>query len=1096
MLNIYYGRESLNKEQFIFEQIGRAGRPCLVIVPDQYTLEGEKQAIRFLGTSCLLNTEIISMSRLGSRILAKTGGGRVELLDKYGRHMLLVSIMKEIADELDVFGVTALKPDFLEMTNNLISQFKQYDISPDDLLQLADGLEKNDLLAGKLKDFYRIFSMYEEKIAGKFTDSENLIELYLGKIMEWDYLDGKDVWVYGFDSFAPKAVRMLGNLMKKANNLNVFLTFDDKRGDRELFTLTGIVRNSLIESAKEQDISWNIEEIDDERYVIKKSAGICGLEQGLYSVTRCPGGNFDGITLLKAANPYSEAQSAAAFIMKLVRDRGLRFRDIVVICNDQQVRSSVIKRVFEEWGISIFDDKKRSLMNHPVAILIVAMLETVTNKYSKDSLFKALKTGFFDVSSDDIEELENYGIKYRIRGNMWKKDFVKGELEYGIEGFEHIQEIRRQVVGTFEKLEKICKSAGSTDQFVREYYHFLTDEIGLANKIAAVIEKQEMRGFLDIADETAQVWNSVAGLMDQIHQLSEGASFNLAEFTELLVAGLSQLEVGVIPQSSDEILLGTMQRTRVGSAKAVLVVGANEGLLPQDNSNVGIFADEELALLSGQGKELCKIEDVRVMEEKLAIYRNLSKPTEYLWMSFAASDQEGKELRASEIIDSIQRLFPAIEIEADIVTRGEVIEFIGGSTNTICQLSDALQQARKGEKIPSLWKDVIRWFEENEPRKLDKVKDSLAFDNNPANLSASLVSSLYKKDGNADLSISPSRLERFSRCPFAHFVTYGLKPAERRAYEASFREIGDVYHECLMKIAEKLSAEDRWATVTEDECKEMIEQVLASSMGGYREGVFDYSGEDRYKAGRIKDTVFQVCWALIEQVNAGEIERSLYETRFGRGRDIKPIEVKLGDQTVYIEGIIDRVDYLKDDMVKIIDYKTGNEHFSVDEAKGGYRLQLMLYLKAAQENVRKPAGVFYFHVAEQTIDMTETAYDKIAETVAAKVKAGFKMNGIMVDDYDVIRGVAGDFEGRSDVLPIMKKKDGTITGNSLIAEEEFIQLQEKIDVVIEELCRDLVDGKISITPKKVSDTSPCVYCQFKGICRFDTEFKGCNYVMI
>lgn len=1096
MLNIYYGRESLNKEQFIFERIGKANKPCLVIVPDQYTLEGEKQAIKFLDTSCLLNVEVISMSRLGSRILSKTGGQPAEFLDKYGRHMLLVSIMKELEGELEVFGTASLKPDFLELTNNLISQFKQYDVTPEDLLQLAENLENNDLLTGKLKDFYKIFSLYEKKIAGKFTDSEDLIELYLGKILEWDYLEGKDVWIYGFDSFAPKAVRILGNLMKKAENLNVFLTFDDKRGDRDLFVLTGIVRNSLIEAARTQDISWNIEEVSDERYIIRKSKGISRLEQGLYSVTRKPAANSDGITLLKAANPYSEAQSAAAYIMKLVRDKGLRFRDIVVICNDQQTRASIIRRTFEEWGISIFDDKKRSLMNHPVAILIIAMLETVINNYPKDSLFKALKTGLFDVPAEDIEELENYGIKYRIRGSMWKKDFVKGELEYGIEGFEHIKEIRKSVIEPFQRLEEICKAAEDTDEFVRQFYQYLTEEMKLAEKISLIIEKQEELELYDLADETAQVWNAVAGLMEQIHQLCRGESFDAPQFVELLIAGLSQLEVGVIPQSSDQILMGTMQRTRVGSVKAVLVIGANEGLIPQDNSNAGIFADDELALLSSENKELCKIEDVRVMEEKLAIYRNLSKPSEYLWISFAAGDQDGKELRPSELIDNIRRLFSGLEIEADIITKGNAVEFIGGATNTICQLSEALQHARKGEKISPLWKAVIVWLEKNEPEKMNKLKNSLSFDNEPPALSESLVNSLYKKDEARDFSISPSRLERFSRCPFSHFVTYGLKPSERRSFEASAREIGDVYHECLMKIAERLTAGNLWESITEQQCKAMIDEILTESMGNYREGVFDYTGEDRYKAGRIKDTVFQVCWALIEQVNAGEIEKSVYETCFGRGADIKPVEVCLGNQTVYIEGIIDRVDYLKDDMVKIIDYKTGNEHFSVDEARGGYRLQLMLYLKAAQENIRKPAGVFYFLISEKTINTTDVSYEKMAEKISAEVRKEFRLDGVMIDKEDVVRAIAGEFDGYSDIVSINRKKDGTVTGSPLLSEEEFDRLQQEVDGVIRNLCRDLIGGNISITPKKTDKTSPCVYCRFKGICRFDTEFKGCNYVII
>lgn len=1095
MLNIYCGRESIDKEKYIFEQIGKVAKPCLVIVPDQYTLEGEKQALNFLDTSCLLDVEIVSTSRLGSRILAKTGGGRVELLDKYGRHMLLVSIMNRLRDELEVFAVSALKPDFLELANNLISQLKQYDIEPALLSELANGLEADSLLAGKLRDFYKIYSTYEEEISGKFTDSEDLIELYLSKIKDWNDLDGKDIWVYGFDSFAPKALRIMGNLMDKADNMNVFLTYDDSRGDRDLFTLTGIVRNSFIELAKERNIEWKINKVDNASYAGKHCKGIGTLEQELYNINIQPNSESDGVKILKAANIYSEAESAASYVMHLVRDKGLRFRDIVVICNDQQIRASAIKRVFEEWGIRVFDDKKRTLMNHPVAILVASMLETVSSKYTKDNLFKALKTGLFDVSQDDIEDLENYGIKYRIRGTMWKKDFEKGEAEYKSD-LERIRQVRRDVMAPFEILERMCREAETTEEFVRAYYEFLTVNMNLAEKIARIIERQEDLGLLDMAEETAQVWNGVAGLFEQIHQLQEGEKFELANFIELLAAGMSQLEVGVIPQSSDEILMGTMQRTRVGSTRATLVLGANEGLIPQDATNQGIFADDELALLSGKGKDLCKIEDVRVMEEKLAIYRNFSKPSEFLWISYSTSDEEGKELRPSEIIDSILRIFPELPVESDIITRGDELEFICGTTNTIRHLSEALGQARKGEKISGIWKDVITWLENNRAEKLDKIKESLAFDNDPPMLPRNIVNSLYRKENDADFSISPSRLEKFSRCPFAHFVNYGLKPAERRSFEAAAREIGDVYHECLMKITEKLTAENRWESVTKEQCKALIDEMLESSLNEYREGVFGYTGEDRYKAQRIKDTIFQVCWTLIQQVNAGDIVTSKFETRFGRRGDLNPIEVKLGDDTVYIEGIIDRVDFLKDDLVKIIDYKTGHEHFSIDEARAGYRLQLMLYLKAAQEQVRQPAGVFYFLIAEQNIDATKYNTEELAEKIAGEIKRKFKLDGIMVDKASVINGIAGDFEGYSDIVALRKTKDGQISGSALISEEDFELLQKSVDEKISELCRDLVLGRIAINPKKTSKTSPCVYCEYKGICRFDTDFRGCNYDMI
>jgi len=273
--------------------------------------------------------------------------------------------------------------------------------------------------------------------------------------------------------------------------------------------------------------------------------------------------------------------------------------------------------------------------------------------------------------------------------------------------------------------------------------------------------------------------------------------------------------------------------------------------------------------------------------------------------------------------------------------------------------------------------------------------------------------------------------------------------------------------------------------------------VVTQQTENYREGLFHLGNEENYRTRRIVDICQKVCWVVIEQVRAGQILDCRFEVPFGRGREISPVEVQLDGQTAYIEGKIDRVDYLKGDRVKIIDYKTGNESFDIDEAQAGYRLQLMLYLAASMEEKRKPAGVFYFNISEPLIDSSSREADP-AE-IADKVRKNFKLNGVIVDDPAVINSVAGDFTGYSDILPLRKTKDGEIspTGKGgLLTEEEFGQLQDAVGAKIVEICQNLADGDINIHPMKTRDRSACTYCQYKGICRFDTIFEGCSYNII
>lgn len=1100
MLNIVYGRESIDKEKFIYQDIRAKGGRTLIIVPDQYTLEAEKQAFRLLGAESLLDVEIISMSRLGSRLIAECGGGKRVFIDKYGRHMLLSQIASRKEDELKAFRGNMNRQAFLEMTNNFISEMKQYNVMPEDLTVLGESLPEDSLLKAKLFDLHLIFSEYEEKIAGKYTDSEDYIGLYTEKIPLSRLIKGARIWIYGFDSFAPKAVKVLGGLMDAAEEVNIFLTYDSGCRDEEIFKLPEIVMANLESEAALRGIKCRKQKVEEGSGfdAIKRTKALVKLEKELYAIYKEPCDDNRGITLVKAANMYSEAESAAAHILHLVRDKGLRYRDMVVICNDQTVRSSVIGRVFEEYGVALFDDKKRSVLSSPIAVYPTALLDVVVYRYRTSDIFKVLKTGFTSLSEEEIEALENYAIKYRIKGSMWKKPFVKGALEYGEDGLQQLNRIRAEVAALFSDFEALYKDAKTNGAFAEACYDFLTEAAGLGDAVSKLIEEQESRELFDLAEETGQIWGQMVGLLEQIVELSGEEKFDGKAFANLLTVGLSQLEIGVLPPTADDLLMGTMQRTRSGPVKAVIVLGANEGLLPQNINDEGLFTIEELEFLAEAGKEICKADKIRGLEEKLAIYRNLSKAEQDLWISYSTSDEEGKETRPSEIIDTLRRIYPSLVVEEDVVSAENTMELLGGAVGTLRHLTYALQRGRKGEKVDSLWRAVARWYEENEPEALKRVTDGLAFTNSQADLPRTLAGLLYKREDGSGLTLSPSRLERFSRCPFSHFMTYGLRPEERRAFAALGREIGDIYHQCLMEISQKLTKENRWDSITEAECRELVMQIVNRQAAVYREGVFSFSNEERYKVSRIEDACFYVCWALIGQVREGKIKESLYEVPFGSGQSIAPICVEAEGEMLRIEGKIDRLDVLADERIKIIDYKTGKESFSASEARGGYRLQLMLYLKAAQENRKKPAGVFYFLIGDPRADLTGTVGEEMADKIAKEIGKSFRLNGVMVDNGQVIDNIAGEFEGYSDIVPLRKGKEGikATSEGFLLSDEEFALLQKDVDAQVEKLCGQLVRGRIAINPKKTDRESPCTYCQFKSVCRFDLSFPGCNFDVV
>lgn len=1151
MLNIFYGRENLDKEKFIYDNIG--GR-ALLVVPDQFTLETERELIAHSGAKALMDVEVLSLSRLGYRLLEELGGSKRTFIDKYGRHMILSSIAAEEREKLQVFKGLEEKNSFIELVNNFISEMKQFNCGADELAEIARSVPDGSYTQRKLEDLYLLYSEYEAAIRGKYTDSEDYIDLFLGKISRSELVAGNHIWIYGFDSFAPKALSVIGELMQYAADVNLVLTYDDKREarDADLFALAETVIRNFENLAERRSIEVRKRAIP-KTYTAERADKIQFIEQELYalparkyarggqSINPAEGGaseaaadavasgeaagnadtasvaaaGTDSLTLVAAANLYNEAESAACYVLELVRDFGYRFSDIKVICNDQETRGPILKRVFKEYGIDLVSDTSKDILQSSIVQYITALMDVVVEKYRTDLMIKMLKSGFGDLTNDEITDLENYAIKYKIRGTMWKRPFVRGESEYGAEALVRMNAVREKALAFMPDLEAIFE-AETCGEFISGLYGFLYEKVKLPEKIADLTVLQTEQGRPDLAEETAQIWGKVIGIFDQMSEIMGEQKFRAAAFRDLFEAGISQVEIGILPPTKDGLMMGTMQRTRTGEMKALVVVGANEGVLPNEKPGSGLFGSDEKNLFKENGIELCKVDDVRFLEERMGIYRNLSKPRERLWISYSLSDAEGGPARPSGVFTKLAGLFGDTPVARDVLNRQTDAELVGAGPAGLRHLTEALQAACEGRPLAPHWHEALTWFKQNKPEALEPIRAGIAFTNKQEDLGREMTAVLYMGNiGNTreealepspELSLSPSRLERYARCPFSHFVQYGLKPEERRIFEIAPREIGDIYHECLMEMSRHLTARgiaitdpaSPWMTISREECRTFVEDVIAKKSGTYREGILEAGNEEKYRGRRITDICEKVCWAVIEQVRAGEILRSSFEAPFGRGRRIPPIPVNLGEgRTAYIEGKIDRVDYLPGERVKIIDYKTGNENFSVAEAEAGYRLQLMLYLEASLERRMKPAGVFYFKISEPMVDASGAAIGP--EEISDKIQKSFKLNGVIVDDPNVIRNVAGDFSGISDVLPIRINKEGLISGtgkDNLLTDEEFESLREKVCEKVTDICKSLAGGGIEIHPMKTAATSACAYCRYKGICRFDTIFEGCSYNII
>lgn len=1226
MLSIYYGREATDREKFIFEHV--KGR-TLLLVPDQFSLQAERDAFFYLGKNSLMDLRVVDFSTLGYKVMQQTGGRVPDLIDKYGRHMLLARVTAELESELGIYKGLNRKNSFIDMLNTVISEMKRYDVTPEALEDALGKLEENSYLRYKLGDILKIYRAYQAQIEGRYLDSEDYISFYGERILEAPMVHESEIWIYGFDTFTPKNMQVIERLILSARNVNVVMTYED---GKEQFELTRHVMGQLRELAERSGIAVSFEKIHgtQRQTVWSKIAQMKherqtiahGTEMSAQPANEAECGGFP-ITLVAASNMYAEAERAAAYILELVREEGYRYGDIVVVCNDTETRGGILRRTLMRWGIPVFMDKKRKVLHHQAVSFLLALLEVIAKGYRDEAVMSLVKSGMMTFSEEEKEKLENYVRQFRIRGSAWKNDFEKCGDRYDAEQLNTLNALRRSVVDCIENAKLRMGIRNTAGEKIRGLYTFLEQDMAVTERLEQIMERQRALGLAESAAETAQSWSVICNIFDQIVDIAGGDRISNEDLFELMAAGFEEVEIGLVPVTGDSVLIGTLQRTRLSQLKALLIVGANEGVLPLSRSDEGLLSEREKEILQSMELEISKRDEISRQEEQLAIYRALWLPEERLYVSCCGVDEKGEECRPSEVFtvlkafaekkhaaeaerSGIAELDPEVadgadpemavkmtgegfvsanspSVFGDLGARGSFAELITAPKGTLYHMAAALRDYKADGTLDHSWLEVMDWYEKHDEEGFSRVKHGLMFDNRLGALGEKFAESLYKGDLSA-LEVSASRLEQYSRCPFSHFVMYGLKAQEPRIYEVGAREIGDVYHRCMMKMSQQLTPDrdsgmavndpdSPWMKITKEECMERICDIIRSDSHNYREGILSSGREESYRAERIAEICGSIAWSMIQQVRKGSIRSMRFEYPFGTGRALPPVRVDIGSQEVLIQGKIDRLDILegvagKDDetahgdehgsdagahddgadnmngdagniagvqhggrdsaadgsagerhedsgpcdpeaeaSVRIIDYKTGSETVAPEYFMKGYKLQLMVYMKAvvdAYNGRLEPAGVFYFKIRDIDMDADNTSMPADKAGLEKKLADSYRLEGILLNDDSLINSMDSEIDGSSQVIPVkISKKEGVYVpaaGGCLMTKEEFRELYEQVDMHVKRICTELCAGNIDIKPKRESRKdmegnyrTACRYCRYRSICMFDTSFDGCRY---
>lgn len=1109
----------------------------LVIVPEQFTMQTQKDYVESHPNRGIMNIDILSFMRLAFRVFEEVGKQDKTILEDTGKSMLIRKVVESKKDDLIFFQKNIKRQGFIDELKSLLSEIFQYSITKEQLDEMIARVEDKPLLQKKLEDLRTVYEGFRCLMDEKYMIAEEILDVLDGVIEHSRLLTNAVVCFDGFTGFSPSQNRILGRLLRICKEVIITITIDAREDytklDEEfkLFHLSKKTIAKILQIAKEQQV-----EVKDPmilkgtrnvpyRFLHKK--GLAALERSLF---RYPQTVFKGVQSEVSLHCSQTQENEVAFTIKeihrLVRQEGYRYSDIAIVTGDLPLYSRFLEEAYMQAKIPFFIDQKKGILSNAVVELIRSALAVLRQNFDYESMFRFLRCGLVThckekelqwIKQEDVDKIENYvramGIKGYKRWNApWDKTYGKEELD-----LEQLNQIREIVIQPFHALKKEVKGSKQTVQeYTKAIYHFL-----VTLRVYESIE-QKRAYFLEqdkplLEKEYSQIYKIILEIMDRLVELLGDEEVSIKEYEQLLETGFAEAKVGLIPPGIDQVMIGDIERTRLKEIKALFFIGVNDGIIPKGNQGGGILSDLEREVLSGYQMELAPTAKQSAYTEHFYLYLNMTKPKERLYITYAKMSSDGKKKLPSYLISKIRKIFPKLQVqeedskmpalfqlkETKVQNAVGMAENILGADQGKEYLLEGLRQFSYEHMAPQ-WKEVFSGYVKKQQysKKIEKIVDGACYVNQEDGIHKVVAQILYGKQ----LNNSVTRIERYAACAFAHFMSYGLRLQERKEFMLKAPDIGNIFHNTLEHFSKTLKERKlSWQGLTHELQEQLVEESLHVVIEEYGSYLFEDTKRNAYMKKRIERITKRTIWALSEHIKQGKFEPLAYEQSFSFMDGLESVQVPLSEEeALRLYGRIDRIDTYEDETgiyLKVIDYKSGNTSFELKDFYYGLQLQLVVYFNAAMEQLQRreenkpviPAGIFYYHIDDPLVEK------EMGKNPEEKILKELKMNGLIHGDKKVLQLLDKAFgEGekltpsvKSNVVAVETTKDGAVGKRSMVAnEEDFKLLSTYAKKKIKAFGQEILNGSTKIAPYQLSDKTPCTFCTYGGICGFDKKLPG------
>ncbi|MHC4265467.1 MAG: PD-(D/E)XK nuclease family protein [Planctomycetota bacterium] len=1094
--------------------------PLLLLVPEQATYQAERAIlsdarIHGYGGDPLQSAsplpgrlQVLSFSRLQFMLFGKRTVK--PQISRIGRQMVIQRILKEQAENLKILGPSANSPGTARQMADTIAELLQYDKAPEDIYELVKQLsqkESENISALKFTDIAAVLKKYIEFVEDSFIDPDVQLRRARQAIANASFCNGAKIWIDGFASFTASQFAMLAELLKQAAEANIALCLDPK-------TLNLKKPNPQIENLfypTEQTYAQLLELIKNNKLFLQKpitlekprrfdnSPDLAHLEANIFTEKTSMFPSCDSTRIIAAPNARAETAFVAREILNLVRNKNLRYRDIAVIASNVEQYQHYIKACFEDYNIPFFLDRHLFLSQHPLSTLICSAFDILVNDFRQSDIFTYLKNDLLPIGRSDIDTLENYCIAFGCSPSDFKSetdwDFAgPADTEFDE---EQINIIRKKIIAPLLKLKSSLDTNKkiTAGKFVSTLFDFL-DSLNIRQTLLDWASQPDRS-----ADEHRQFFENTIDLFDELTEVFGDDPLVAQDFITITKSAFSQITLAFIPPKLDEVLVGSIERSRHPDLKAVFLLGTTQAQFPVPLSFKGILSDTDRITAQSNDFTLAADTTQTLAERQYLAYIAFTRPSQFLYITYPLIDSKGSAIVSSQFIDNLQSLFENLTDESmtetnipleHICTEIELAEILCSSLG---------KDAEKADKDLQNLLDLATADEHLQDIAL-KVQNAVKYENE-ASLTKDITSRLF----GSKIKSSATRLSSFASCPYQFFAKYILGLKERKLFTLEPLDLGDFYHRVLDSLIKHLSKTKKsLRNLNDTELIQILNRIIDQTIQSHNFLLKfkDHSSHNTYIIDSTCERLRQFVPQMAGMIRAGSFDPALSEVGFGFLKDTEdilgPYKIKLSKgRTLLIRGKIDRLDIADINGQKtavVFDYKRSARSFRWPYFYNGLDMQLPIYLLAVKYStsskldIENIAGAFYVPVETSSEPIT---FDKLkTHTPKFDYKAKGLFNGQFAENLE------NNISGRSKFYNFSIKKDGEFgdyNRSGALAPEDFEKVLQFTQEKIISLTDDMLSGKIDIAPYRIGTDVACNnFCPYKPLCRFDWQINDYNYL--